>query len=739
MEQQSMLGIMAAAAERLSSMQSEAPPSPNNSSPLPPDATSTKNSSAANATATATASSTNASASTSFQRPKLVLPELTSDLQEDLESTSGKNAHHGNIASLTTSTSTSMKIPLSIAKRPQWADYPLKDIVGPPHPHDVLCGRGGGSNNHPGNESFRELVNEVKVPYVNCPKREKPLIARRIVEAVRNQSPPGRFLQKDMDTGLWNDIGDAKAREKTSQALREGAPIIRDLLHAPSSGSDVANALKEAKRAGGGAAAAVGSAAALPGQEANQPSSKGTAAQSSPSVKGKHANLKAQDKQTSFPPAADTGNAALSYPANGNPNSLSHSHAPPHHGQRGSLSGLPNHYLPQTAGQPPIPPLPHVRLISNDEQRRGSLPPTKRFHSNGEVDLPSSSAMKEASLSSSAMPSRWSMHHPSSEQGRHLYRNDILPPSYHTHSHLPPPRSLHGGGGPQGMSLRGIGGGGGGLAPPYGNNIHRRASDYGMYPPHSHSHSLPPPRYVDSVPFETVRKLLLGQLDPVQLAMQILSPEDAALVARIRGGGFTSMTSNEGSRGRNSPSGMMYAPPPSSSNGMPSIPSSSSETSSSLPADTAANRGRTAPEMALSHRHLATAAAVVADAAQISDDSTSTGSSGVGGHSKQHSSSSLGSSHGGSDAGRDDGSAHSSNGESRGERLPGRSDECAASSPSYNWSNSNGSHDSTSSGGDCHGGSPGNDDGGSGNGCGRSGKSKKAHAVLPKKKRKFSA
>lgn len=616
-----------------------------------------------------------------------------------------------------------------------------------PHTHNTpsvvpVCGRGGGSNNHPGNESFRELVNEVKVPYVNCPKREKPLIARRIVEAVRNQSPPGRFLQKDNDTGLWNDIGDAKAREKTSQALREGAPIIRDLLHAPSSGSDVANALKEAKRAGAGAGAGAGGAAALAGQEANQPSpTGGNAAQSSPSVKGKHANLKGQDKKTSFPPSADNGNAALSYPANGNPNSLSHSHAPPHHGHRASLSSLPNHYLPQTAGQPPIPPLPHVRLISNDEQRRGSLPPTKRFHSHGEVDLPSSSAMKEASL----LPTRWSMHQPSSEQGRHLYRNDNLPPSYHPHSHLPPPRSLHGGGGPQGMSLRGIGGGGGGgLAPHYGNNMHRRASDYGMYPPHSHSHSLPPPpRYADSVPFETVRKLLLGQLDPLQLAMQILSPEDAALVARIRGGGFTTtMTPNEGSRGGNSPSGMMYAPPPSSSSsiGMPSIPSSSSERSSSLPADTAASRGRTAPEMALSHRPLATAAAVVADAAQISDDSTSTGSSGgSAGHSKQHSSSSLGSSHGGSDAGRDDGSAHSSNGESRGEHVAGRINACAASSPSYNWSNSNGSHGSTSSGGDCHGGSPGNGDGGNGNGCGRSGKSKKAHAVLPKKKRKFSA
>ena len=88
-----------------------------------------------------------------------------------------------------------------------------------------MCGRGGGSNSHPGNESFRDLVNDVKVLYVSCPKREKPLIARRIVEAVREQTPPGRFLIKDI-TGLWNDIGDGRAREKTSQALREGAPIF---------------------------------------------------------------------------------------------------------------------------------------------------------------------------------------------------------------------------------------------------------------------------------------------------------------------------------------------------------------------------------------------------------------------------------------------------------------------------------------------------------------------------------
>ena len=105
-------------------------------------------------------------------------------------------------------------------------DYPVKEIR-TPHANDVLSGRGGGTNNHPGNEKFRELVHSKKVLYVNSSKREKALVSCAIVDFIRNQSPPGRFLQRDEKSGLWYDIGDQKAREKTSQALREGAPDIR--------------------------------------------------------------------------------------------------------------------------------------------------------------------------------------------------------------------------------------------------------------------------------------------------------------------------------------------------------------------------------------------------------------------------------------------------------------------------------------------------------------------------------
>lgn len=107
-----------------------------------------------------------------------------------------------------------------------YQNYPLKDIPHP-HPHDVLCGRGGGTNNHIGNSHWRMLVAANKELYVSLPKKQKMLLSKSIVNAVRSQNPPGRFLQKDSKSERWYDVGDQRATEKTSQALREGAPDIR--------------------------------------------------------------------------------------------------------------------------------------------------------------------------------------------------------------------------------------------------------------------------------------------------------------------------------------------------------------------------------------------------------------------------------------------------------------------------------------------------------------------------------
>lgn len=99
--------------------------------------------------------------------------------------------------------------------------------------NDVLCGRGGLTNHHPGNIFFRQLVRQRQEMYLRASKRDKASVAKSIVETIRNLDPPGRFLKKKADSseeGVWCEIGNRKAREKTSQALRERAPELREGL-----------------------------------------------------------------------------------------------------------------------------------------------------------------------------------------------------------------------------------------------------------------------------------------------------------------------------------------------------------------------------------------------------------------------------------------------------------------------------------------------------------------------------
>jgi hypothetical protein len=84
---------------------------------------------------------------------------------------------------------------------------------------DVLCGRGGMSNHHPGNEWYRRLIRSNRPLYRACPKHTKLLVAKAIVQAVQEQQ--GRFLERDFDTGVWYVIPYKRAVDKTSQGLRE--------------------------------------------------------------------------------------------------------------------------------------------------------------------------------------------------------------------------------------------------------------------------------------------------------------------------------------------------------------------------------------------------------------------------------------------------------------------------------------------------------------------------------------
>jgi hypothetical protein len=106
-----------------------------------------------------------------------------------------------------------------------------------PGNHDVLLGRGGGTNNHSGNIKFRKLVNEHKMRYLACSKVEKPKVARQVVALWRKMEPTGRFLTRKDESkrgpgsvkasdNVWYEVGDKKAREKASQCLRERTPDV---------------------------------------------------------------------------------------------------------------------------------------------------------------------------------------------------------------------------------------------------------------------------------------------------------------------------------------------------------------------------------------------------------------------------------------------------------------------------------------------------------------------------------
>lgn len=90
-----------------------------------------------------------------------------------------------------------------------------------PGPDDCLCGRGGRSNNHPGNVSFREETLKYREWYEQSSKGEKYNISELVVESLKSMGV--RFLREN-DEGGWFEISHYDARKKVSQALREKLP-----------------------------------------------------------------------------------------------------------------------------------------------------------------------------------------------------------------------------------------------------------------------------------------------------------------------------------------------------------------------------------------------------------------------------------------------------------------------------------------------------------------------------------
>ena len=98
-------------------------------------------------------------------------------------------------------------------------------------------------SHHSGNVKYRSLVKRYQPLYIISKRRDKPRIAQKIVKTVRHAG--GRFLKKDPKTNTWRDVGNQKAREKTSQALREGAPDLRTPSTSTKDGAASSNNPKE--------------------------------------------------------------------------------------------------------------------------------------------------------------------------------------------------------------------------------------------------------------------------------------------------------------------------------------------------------------------------------------------------------------------------------------------------------------------------------------------------------------
>lgn len=84
---------------------------------------------------------------------------------------------------------------------------------------DILCGKDKTFNLHPGNLRFRQLIEAHAPAYARADsKQNKMKITKSIVDTI--QIHGSRFLEKVDGSLYWSELANAKARDKTSHALR---------------------------------------------------------------------------------------------------------------------------------------------------------------------------------------------------------------------------------------------------------------------------------------------------------------------------------------------------------------------------------------------------------------------------------------------------------------------------------------------------------------------------------------
>merc|ERR1712151_462528 len=108
------------------------------------------------------------------------------------------------------------------------SDFTKNVII--PTCNDVLNGRGKSTNAWQGNVFYRDLIRHYKLEYIVATPEEQKLIATNIFTTIRGLNPPGRFLEMNKTSFSWCEVGYEKVIFKIRQALREGAPELREQL-----------------------------------------------------------------------------------------------------------------------------------------------------------------------------------------------------------------------------------------------------------------------------------------------------------------------------------------------------------------------------------------------------------------------------------------------------------------------------------------------------------------------------
>jgi hypothetical protein len=104
-------------------------------------------------------------------------------------------------------------------------DPEVKEYV-EPRDADVLMGRGGRTNNHPGNKRYLEAKEEMQPSYFEADKDYKTVLSQKLVDKVTGWN--GRFLKLDSSADKWYLVPNIVARKKASQSLREiNTPDVR--------------------------------------------------------------------------------------------------------------------------------------------------------------------------------------------------------------------------------------------------------------------------------------------------------------------------------------------------------------------------------------------------------------------------------------------------------------------------------------------------------------------------------